>query len=178
MTTQNENLTFRKIISTDHEKLFNYLNNLSDESKRRFGPHPFDYDTVGRICYQTDSDYTYFVVEKTDSSRLIAYAILKKGTLDFEKSRLEGYGLILDNDSDYVLAPSVADDYQSKGIGNLLMEFLISELKVIDAKRIILWGGVQKDNQRAVNYYLKHHFTIIGEFEYNGQNFDMIKNLP
>lgn len=41
-------------------------------------------------------------------------------------------------------------------------------------KRIILWGGVQAGNEKAVSYYLKHGFRTVGQFEHNGNNYDMI----
>ena len=41
-------------------------------------------------------------------------------------------------------------------------------------RRTGLWGGVQCNNEKAVNFYLKHGFRILGQFEYNGWNYDMV----
>ena len=33
--------------------------------------------------------------------------------------------------------------------------FILDDLKANGIKRVILWGGVQADNDKAVNFYLK-----------------------
>jgi hypothetical protein len=47
----------------------------------------------------------------------------------------------------------------------------------IETNRIILWGGVQVENKKAVGYYLKNGFSILGQFEYNGANYDMVLDI-
>jgi ribosomal protein S18 acetylase RimI-like enzyme len=45
-------------------------------------------------------------------------------------------------------------------------------------KKIVLWGGVQENNQPAVQFYLKNGFQIKGSFRHNNMdNFDMLKEL-
>jgi len=71
----------------------------------------------------------------------------------------------------------VADDWQGKGIGQQLLQHVLREMKTLGRRRAILWGGVQSDNQRAVNLYLRNGFRTLGEFEYHGLNSDMILDL-
>ncbi|MEI6088454.1 MAG: GNAT family N-acetyltransferase, partial [Bacteroidota bacterium] len=85
----------------------------------------------------------------------------------------ESYGLNLDSNSDCTFAPSVDDRWQKLGIGKKMFEFILSDLKTRKIKRVILWGGVQATNENAIHYYLKNEFRILGEFEYNGNNYDM-----
>ena len=88
------------------------------------------------------------------------------------------HSIQLDFEKDFIFAPSVADAYQSKGIGTILLSFVESELRKYGAEKIILWGGVQKRNKRAVHYYLKNGFITLGEFWYDKmENLDMIKYL-
>jgi ribosomal protein S18 acetylase RimI-like enzyme len=91
---------------------------------------------------------------------------------------LQSYGINPDSNTDCTFAPSVADEWQGIGIGNALFQFILTEIKELGIKRIILWGGVQADNDRAKNYYNKNGFKTLGQFEYNGLNYDMILNIP
>jgi GNAT superfamily N-acetyltransferase len=62
-------------------------------------------------------------------------------------------------------------------VGTAMLNFILEYLRLNSIQRIILWGGVQADNEKAVQYYLKNHFPILGEFEYNGRNYDMMYKL-
>jgi ribosomal protein S18 acetylase RimI-like enzyme len=55
---------------------------------------------------------------------------------------------------------------------------IVSDLSTTEIKRIILWGGVQMNNKIAVNYYNKNGFKTLGQFAYNGDNYDMIYEIP
>ena len=59
-----------------------------------------------------------------------------------------------------------------------IKEWKLSDLVTNKIERIILWGGVQMDNERAINYYKKIGFETIGQFTYNGENYDMIFLIP
>lgn len=106
-------------------------------------------------------------------NKIIAYSVLKAGYLEHDRQRLESYGLQLSHTSDCTFAPSVADSWQGMGIGNGLLRFIIPDLKAMGISRIILWGGVQMDNEQAVTYYVRNGFKILGRFSYNGENYDM-----
>jgi len=58
-----------------------------------------------------------------------------------------------------------------------MFEYIRSHLQKDGIRRIILWGGVQAGNEKAVRYYLKHGFRTSGQFEHNGNNFDMILDI-
>ncbi len=89
---------------------------------------------------------------------IIGYAIVQRGILEHDRPRLQSYGLELSNTSDCTFAPSVADKWQGKGLGHLLLNFIVSDLLDGGFKRIILWGGVQSNNYNAVKFYLKKKF--------------------
>lgn len=163
----------RKLSSKDLEPLFRYLEGLSFETKRRFGPHPFDLTSIQNF-YQDENHIGYLAIEAS-SSKIIAYAIIRKGYLEHDRSRLESYGLQLCHEKDCTFAPSVADAWQSQGIGKGLLLFILEDLKSIEIERIILWGGVQADNEKAVSFYKKYGFKVLGAFEYYGWNFDMVR---
>ena len=83
----------------------------------------------------------------------------------------------MDYSRDFTIAPSVADHYQSKGIGSKMLQFVIDDIKAKGAKRLVLWGGVQKTNVKAIRFYSKFGFNTLGEFDYNGLNLDMSLDL-
>jgi ribosomal protein S18 acetylase RimI-like enzyme len=168
-------LSLQKLQLSDHDLLCDYLNGLSAETRKRFGPHPFDPDSI-RGFYESPKNIGFIVVE-TSTGKVVAYSVIKIGYLWHDQPRLELYGLTLDHYTDACFAPSVSDHWQSKGIGDLMLDYILDELRSMNIQRLILWGGVQMDNERAVNYYLKHGFDKLGQFEYNGWNLDMMKEL-
>lgn len=175
-TKNNRQILLRKLTPEDIDMLTEYLLKLGPDTIRRFGPHNFDKQSVSALI-QDPRIYTAYIALDITISEIIAYAIIKRGFLEHDSFRLQSYGLTLDNNTDSTFAPSVADEWQSQGVGHSLFQFILSDLKAKGIKRIILWGGVQSDNDKAVNYYIKNGFRNLGEFEYNGLNYDMILEI-
>lgn len=167
--------SFRALSSSDFEQLEHFLHSLSPESKGRFGPHGYDFDSIR--SFYLDSKNTG-ILGFSEERELIAYAILRSGFLDHDRQRIEGYGLSLNMDMDSTFAPAIADLWQGRGIGNELFNFVENLAKGKGIYRMILWGGVQSSNDRAVNYYKKLGFRPVGSFEYHGWNQDMIYQIP
>ncbi len=166
----------RKLIPADIDKLTYYFQCLGPGTLKRYGPHKFDTQSITEI-YQPHGDHTAYIALDMETSEIIAYSVIKKGFLEHDGYRLQSYGIIPDSTTDCTFAPSVADEWQSLGVGNSLFRFLLADLIANGLKRIILWGGVQSDNDKALNYYLKNGFRTLGQFEHNGQNFDMILEI-
>lgn len=159
-----------------HHQLINYFNKLSDQSKKRFGPHPFTPDEIKRLFEDTEN-YHLYIAKDTCDNTIIAYTIVKAGWVKFDAERLKNYGLH-EELSDVTLAPSVIDVWQHRGLGKKFLEYIITDLKSNHQfKRIILWGGVQSDNQKAIGLYQKFDFKVLGGFKHNGNNFDMFLEL-
>jgi GNAT superfamily N-acetyltransferase len=175
---KNKKLVFlRKLESKDFGDLFDYLQDLSAETKKRFGPHEFDQQSIVEF-YKLPDIHRGYVALDIETNRIVAYSIIRIGYLGHDKIRLQSYGLTLDNTADCTFAPSVADLWQGCGVGNKLFHFILSDLKINKIRRIILWGGVQVDNDRAVSYYKRNGFKILGQFSHNGENYDMIFDVP
>ena len=173
----NRPVKLRHLQAHDANRLFQYFDNLSLETRQRFGPHSFDRDTVKNICDNPTVNEWRFIAEDTDDNTIIAYAIIKKGYLMHDASRLSSYGLQLSDHSDCTFAPSVTDAWQSSGLGSKLFEHILEQIRQEGFTRIILWGGVQSNNEKAVKFYLKYGFRVLGEFENNGRNSDMVKEI-
>lgn len=175
VTIDNRQVVFRRLYLNDLDNLFKYLQGLSAETKRRFSPHAFDLQGLNEF-YESNLNLGYLAID-SDTNDIIAYAVIKIGYLEHDRNRLESYGMLLDNQKDSTFAPSVTDIWQGYGIGKHLFKYLLSDLTTCNIERIILWGGVQMDNERALNYYKKMGFDTIGQFTYNGENFDMIYDI-
>ncbi len=165
----------QRLTPDDYGKLVEYLQQLGPDTLKRFGPHAFGMQAVLE-CFQNPENSAYVALD-AETFRIIAYSIIKTGYLEHDRERLQSYGLVLDKLTDCTFAPSVADSWQSMGIGNSLFGFVLLELKARGIQRIILWGGVQCDNEKAVNYYRRNGFTTLGQFVYNGLNYDMILDI-
>jgi diamine N-acetyltransferase len=170
-------VNIRLIKHSDEIKLLHYFSGLSPQTKTYFGPHAFDEETVSLICHDFSNEYIRVVAETEGRQSIIAYAIIKNGFLQHDAARLMAYGLQLNTSADCTFAPSVADEWQSAGVGAAMLNFIIPMLQQQNKQRIILWGGVQCSNEKAIAFYKKYAFTILGSFEYNGMNYDMIKDI-
>ncbi len=176
ITKDNRQVHLEKLNFNDLNNLVEYLNNLSNETKKRFGPHQFDMLSIVDFYNYSDKNIGY-VAKAIETNKIVAYSIIKVGYLDGDFNRFQEYGINLDPKKDCAFAPSVADLWQSCGIGNYLFQFILSDIKNLEINRIVLWGGVQADNERAINYYRKNGFKQFGQFVYNGENLDMMLQI-
>jgi diamine N-acetyltransferase len=173
ITKNNQELWIRKLDDRDLDLLSIYLANLSEETRRRFGPHPFDRYSLSNVFEQSHLHSGYIAINPS-GDEIAAYSIIRKGFLEHDSPRLSSYGLTLDHSRDCTYAPSVADAWQGKGIGEAMFSFILEDLNAMGFSRMILWGGVQCSNLKAVGFYNKLGFTTLGKFEYHGENHDMI----
>ena len=170
-----KNILFCLAETDDMDALCCYLDKLGNETRKRFGPHAFNKETLFQLI--NDMNYNLFIAKSLEDDTIVGYAILKTGWLDFEYPRLQRYGMNPEP-GDCTIAPSIADSWQGKGIGFTFLSFLIEYVrKNLNFRRIFLWGGVQNDNMKAVRLYQKTGFRELGRFEHNGLNLDMILEL-
>jgi len=171
-------ITIRLLQKDDEERLFNYFSQLSAESKSRFGPHLFDRETVRYIVEEQGSDISrYVALDK--QQEIVAYMLIKKGMLEGEQYRLRQNNVAFEESLFCTYAPSVADAWQSSGLGSAMYQVIEQHIRDNTPCRfIILWGGVQATNAKAIGFYQKQGFKQIGSFWYDGKdNYDMVKNL-
>jgi GNAT superfamily N-acetyltransferase len=169
-------LSFRRLHSSDESNLLEYLYALNQLSSSRFGPHPFTKEAL-RDFYHPYQPHTGYIAVENETGNIAANFIIRKGPLPHDVSRLQSYGISLNNEKDFTFAPSVADTWQNRGIGTPLLQYIIGDVKTKGAKRLLLWGGVKSENLQAIRFYSKNGFEVLGKFEYNGWNTDMILNL-
>ncbi len=152
--------------------LESYLNNLSIDTKKRFGPHSFHINGIQAFYASKPNKYGIIIIDaSSENYKIIGYAVLQKTVYLYDKQRIEQYGYTL-NESDGSYAPSIADAWQGKGLGQLLWNKAVSIAEKENMQRIFLWGGVQSDNLPARRYYEKNGFKWFGSFFHNGMNED------
>ncbi len=165
----------------DARMLGQYFLGLSEATRRVYGPHAFDQETADRICAELDSGQGLRLLATRGSGaaeEVIGYFILVFGVHEGDRKRYQRLDIAFDAEGDCTLAPSVADAYQSAGLGSVMMEHLRHIARDCGRKRIVLWGGVRQDNPRAVHFYRKFGFEEKGEFYAGGvNNYDMIAQL-
>jgi GNAT superfamily N-acetyltransferase len=174
-TKQNKPVLLRRYTDDDFEHLLTYLHQLGPHTAKRFQPHPFHKDEV--IRFHNDPEHEAWISVDTATNKIIAYTVLKKGYVHHDYPRLMQYGVAISYDHCYTIAPSVTDEWQSTGVGQLLFDYILTEIKNRDAKQLILWGGVQIDNIKALRFYHKNGFRSLGHFQHNGLNEDMLLPL-
>jgi ribosomal protein S18 acetylase RimI-like enzyme len=167
----------RLLQDTDINNLFNYLSSLSAETRSRFGPHPFDKQTVEFICTTVDDVMRYVAIDQSNGE-IIAYMLFKQGMIYWDDKRYAERNQHFNYSTVVTFAPSVADAFQSSGLGSAMYDEIEKELKAKGIQYIILWGGVQATNERAVNFYKKFGYELKGSFWHDEKdNLDMVKQL-
>jgi RimJ/RimL family protein N-acetyltransferase len=145
-------MVMRRITKEDTELVYGFFNSISEQSRKSFYPHPFD------------RAYAEFITgTELDDPDICRYlAILHEG----DEKIAVGYMFFWNCTKDILsLGIAVSDDYQGKGLGKKMMDFLISEALKSGKKGLHL--TTDKDNSRGRALYLKCGFIIAGEGEHN-----------
>lgn len=176
-TNKNTSVIIRLLEKDDAAAIYSYLTHLSAESKSRFGPHAFDKGTVDAICASLSNEILRFIALDKEQN-IVAYMLVKQGMLEGERMRYAANGIYLDEAVACTFAPSVADAWQNAGLGTTMFNFIKDYVLNQGKKYMILWGGVQATNSRAVHFYKKHHFITVANFWYDDKdNIDMYLTL-
>ncbi len=159
-----EKFILRPLDSRDEEMLVNLIENLSSKTKKFYS---YD-EPAGQIAKEhceaiNKYDKLRFVIE--DQKEIIGLFEFSFGIPQGDIDRFAGYGIKLSEETDCRIAPLLRDEYQSQGIGSLVMPLLVDLAKQFDRSRIILWGGVFQDNPQAIRFYEKNGFKKLGQFK-------------
>ncbi|HUW30168.1 MAG TPA: N-acetyltransferase [Planctomycetota bacterium] len=153
---------------------------LPEDTRSRFAPHPFTMEEAEKLCSQINCRQTIRIVGVIDSDgepRIIAYFIFMPGFGEHEQKRYHERGMPLAPATDCSVAPCLADDFQNRGLGSVLMGKVLLIAKRLGYKRALLIGGVIATNLRAVHFYSKLGFRRVGTFSTGIENYDMIMDL-
>lgn len=162
-----------KLMQEDAAALVDYAAQMSPEARLQFAPHSFTLQGIWQ-CYQSYPRHTGWIAREPGHSNIAGYFIVKHGIPLHDLLRYQQYGIQPHLHTDFLLAPSVAGLWQGKGLAQQLLDACRSFCQQNQAKRLLLWGGVQNNNERAIAFYRKNGFEPIGQFEHQGQNTDMM----
>ena len=164
-------VSVRPLKSSDVEALADYFLGVSERTKSYFAPHPFDRETAEKICKEFDDATLRLLAVCGD--KLVGYFILTLGIRPNDKKRYAG----LDEDDVVSVAPSIADEFQNRGLGTEMMSYAIDVARRRHKRKMILSGGVQASNNRAIHFYRKCGFRTLREFQTTVRNYDMLLDL-
>lgn len=183
-------LVFRLLQGPDAEPLGRYFEGLSTATRRLYGPHAFSGEVAERFCEELDYRQVMRFIAVTDGGRsnpgeppgraargIVAYFIVVIGFWGEDPARYRGYGLNLDGRLVCTLAPSVADAWQNSGVGSAMMERILAVMRGLGFRWMVLMGGTQAGNERAIHFYRKFGFRTVGEFRTTCGNYDMVAEL-
>jgi GNAT superfamily N-acetyltransferase len=172
-----ESLILRPLQPDDALLFGAYLENLGAETRRRFGPHPLNREMAAILCGQVNPAVVLRLITLNAAGEMVAYFILEWGIAEPEQTRYAGYGIALDPLTDCTFAPSVADAYQSSGLGSAMLPTLLATAREQGRRSVVLMGGTQATNARAIHFYEKFGFRKVGEFMTEINNWDMFLEL-
>ena len=163
---------FRLLRAEDAPVLTAFFASLSEETKTRFGPHPLDAQTAVVLCNSAEEDPAdRFVL--ADHDMIAGYFILDPLIPLHEAERYRGYGIKLQDNKDCMFAPCIADAYQDQGLAGVSMNYILRHCRLKDYRSLVLLGGTQESNPRAIHFYEKFGFELRGGYQTGVWNRDM-----
>lgn len=161
-----------------------FLEALSPQTRQWFAPHPLDTATAMQLAAnpQPDQVLRLVILDRSGGEQegaILGYLILQMGLAPHEVARFEPYAIDYQPALCVSLAPVVAEGWQAQGLGAPLMRHGLHLCRELGRQAVILMGGVQEGNSRAVHFYLRHGFHRLDSFEWptGVMNDDMIRWL-
>ncbi|MBY8864446.1 GNAT family N-acetyltransferase [Streptomyces sennicomposti] len=173
-------LVFRPLTRADTGHLAGFLGALSSASRRFSTFDGYDRAAAQELCDAIARyDKLRLVLEEVPSSRIVGLLELSLALTPADIARYRDAGIRLAETTDCRFGPTLADDYQGRGVGTLVCPLVAEVVRLLGRTRIILWGGVRADNPRAIRYYEKNGFRPVDSFtEADGSpSLDMMLDL-
>jgi len=156
--TCDQKIIFRLLKKNDKNILIDFFANLSNNLKKWYNPHPFNKKTAIEICNDVDGKHKKVI--GIYNKKIISYCQLLFGLRKWEDIRFKKRGIFFNDKDVCTIAPCVIEDFQHKGLGLKMMEYVISICNKYNKKYIILQGGVVVKNKKAIGYYKKNNFKM------------------
>jgi diamine N-acetyltransferase len=179
-TSNDEKMLLRPLEPTDEKELTELIKNLSSITKKFYSYNEPAEQIAKEHCEAINKyDKLRFVLEKESAKDFVGLFEFSFDIPQGDLDRFEKYGINLSSKTDCRIGPLLRDDYQSQGIGSLVMPIIIKLAKLFDKSRIILWGGVFQNNPQAIRFYEKNGFKNVGQFDNQDgvKCFDMVLAL-
>lgn len=148
----------------DEAELADFLQRLSPQTRRFSAYASYDLAMARALC-EAIARYDKLRFVAMVGSRVAALLEFSFGIVAGDRERYQSYGIELDERTDCRFGPCIADEYQNRGVGSALLPPLLDVARRFGKRRVILWGGVLADNHRAIRYYEKNGFRLLGRFQ-------------
>lgn len=174
----NEILILRPLEETDAESLATFFEGLSEDTRDKYYLDDFTIKKAKEFCESIAVyDKLRFILVR--SNRVIGIFEYSQDIPQSDNDRLNAYNLNYNEDLMCRFGPCLADEYQGKGIASIIFPYIKDIASKTGHTSILLWGGVLKRNDKAINYYKAKGFKLLGEFTApdNEQCLDMVLEL-
>lgn len=104
-TKNNRQVSICRLSTSDLDSLYDYVQKLSPETKKRFGPHEFDRQSIIDF-YERSETHLGYIARDLETQIIIAYSIIKIGFLENDDIRFQAYGMTLNRTTDLNVASS------------------------------------------------------------------------
>jgi diamine N-acetyltransferase len=162
-----DTVTIRSLAAEDGAALFDYFQAFPEESKGFFGPHAFDRETLEQCCHNQSEHYMPLVA--VHEGRIVAYFILCLHVSAAELERMPGWAEV----KPASVAPSALPESRGTGLTPVMMETLFARARQAGKTHAVLMGGMHTTNTRALGFYFKCGFRVIGEWGTDPVHYDM-----
>ena len=161
----------RHLTASDTQALFDFFESLSPASRSRFQPHGMDRETARALCEGAPGPALRMVI--LERGLVVAYFILDPQVSPHEIARYRDQGIDLQAGQDFMFAPAVTDRLQNEGIASEAMPHLLALARAAGARSLVLMGGTQASNARAIAFYEKFAFKRCRGYRTQRFNHDM-----
>ncbi len=170
-----ESLHFRPLLPDDAALLATFLQGLSPQTRRFSTYDGYDLAAAQALCTAINR-YDKLRLVAVVNEQIVALLEFSFAIVDADKARYASYGITLDEATDCRFGLCLADAYQDRGLGTLLLPLVLDIAERFGKTRMILWGGVLADNPRAMRYYEKNGFRLLGRF-YDAQGITALDGI-
>lgn len=169
---QGQKLRLRRLTENDAASLGDYFENLSEDTKEKFQPHPLTRIYATYLCHKSLENVMRFVISDNDK-KIYGYFILDFDLNYHEAERYKDYGIRLEPGRNAFFAPSIDDKLQDSDIASQTMDILLELLREETVDRLVLLGGAREDNNQALTFYEEFGFEKVGGYKTDIWNYDM-----
>jgi GNAT superfamily N-acetyltransferase len=161
----NASVLYRPLLPSDVDGLAAFLASLSPATRRFWELDAYDRGAAQELCDAIGRyDKLRLVAVGGEDSSLLALFEFSFGLVAGDHARYRAYGIPLDGGTTCRFGPCVRDDWQGRGLASALMPPTLAVARRFGRRTVILWGGVLKENARAIRFYEKHGFRTAGSF--------------
>ncbi|MFI8870163.1 GNAT family N-acetyltransferase [Streptomyces sp. NPDC053707] len=155
----------RPLTHADAGHLARFLEALSRASRRFSTFDGYDLATARELRDAiARHDKLRLVIEEVPSGRIVGLIEFSLDLTPADIARYRGAGIHLSAATDCRFGPTPADDHQDRGLGTLVLPWVMETAGCSPGRGSSCWGGVRADNPRAIRYYEKNGFQRVGRF--------------